>query len=75
MLFEENRVFCPICNNHRQLLRISRAARIADVSRRTIYNYIEEGAVFSIRLAGKTLRVCSGCLLKSNEESCVSGTT
>jgi predicted site-specific integrase-resolvase len=37
---------------------------MADVSSKTIYRYIEEGSVYAVRIAGKTLRVCRGCLLK-----------
>jgi len=57
-------VRCPLCNEYSQLLRVSKAAKLADVSRRTIYRYIEEGTVYAVRVAGKTYRVCSGCLLK-----------
>jgi hypothetical protein len=60
---------CPICKAHLQLLRISKAAKLADVSSKTIYRYVEEGNVYAVKIAGKTLRVCRGCLLKpfSNE--------
>jgi hypothetical protein len=54
---------CPICKAHLQLLRISRAAKMADVSSKTIYRYIEEGNVYAVKIAGKTLRVCKACLL------------
>jgi predicted site-specific integrase-resolvase len=37
---------------------------MADVSTKTIYRYVEEGNVYAVRIAGKTLRVCRGCLLK-----------
>ncbi len=60
----EGRVFCPFCKQYVQLLRISKAAVVTDVSRRTIYNYIEEGKVFSVKVAGKTNRVCGSCLLQ-----------
>ena len=56
-------IFCPRCKAHARFLRIARAAKVGDVSRRTIYNYIEQGSVHAIRLAGKTLRVCSTCLV------------
>jgi len=55
---------CPLCEQPLQLLRISRAARIADVSEKTIYRYIEAGAVYSVKVAGKTYRVCKHCLLR-----------
>jgi len=57
-------VWCPFCNEYEQLIRISHAARLVDVHRRTIYRYIEEGLVHSIKVVGKSYRVCSGCLLK-----------
>lgn len=59
------RVVCPQCQEEVQLLRISRAAKLVDVSRRTIYSYIEEGSVYAARVAGKTMRVCPGCLLQA----------
>ena len=55
---------CPICKAPLRLLRISRAAKIADVSSKTIYRYVEEGNVYAVKVAGKTLRVCRGCLIK-----------
>ena len=60
------RVVCPLCHQEVQLLRIMRAARLADVSRRTIYSYIEEGSVYAARVAGKTMRVCPACLLQGD---------
>src|SRR5262245_10660774 len=67
----DGKSLCPRCNRYAQLLTISKASRIADVSRRTIYNYIEEGSVYALKLAGKTQRVCSGCLFVDSE-SCAS---
>ena len=55
---------CPLCKSPLHLLRISRAAKIADVSEKTIYRYIEEGVVYSVKVAGKTYRVCKHCLLQ-----------
>jgi len=55
---------CPLCKKPLLLLRISRAAKIADVSSKTIYRYIEEGEVYSVKVAGKTYRVCKHCLLR-----------
>ena len=56
-------VFCPLCKQYVQLLRIQHAAGIAAVHRRSIYRYIEEGSVFAVKIAGKTYRVCANCLL------------
>ena len=61
-------VICPRCKQAVKLVRIAKAAMLADVSRRTIYNYIDDGSIYAIRVAGKTLRVCSSCLLV--EQSC-----
>jgi predicted transcriptional regulator len=66
-IVEGNQVFCPECNRHVQLLSISRAAFLADVSKRTIYNYLEEGSVHGIRIAGKTLRVCTNSLFQTEK--------
>jgi len=55
---------CPLCKQPLQLLRISRAAKIVDVSEKTIYRYIEAGEVYSVKVAGKTFRVCKYCLLR-----------
>jgi len=55
---------CPMCKASLQLLRISTAAKMADVSAKTVYRYIEEGSVYTVKIAGKTLRVCRTCLLR-----------
>ena len=60
-----DKVFCPECAAHVQILRVSKAARIADVSPKTIYIYVEEGRVHSMRV-GKTLRVCVPSLIRHN---------
>ncbi len=60
----DDKVWCPLCKEYAQLLKISKAAKLADVTERTIYRYIEEGRVHTIKVAGKTYRVCGGCLLK-----------
>jgi len=58
-----NRVQCPMCCQVVELVTVTRASRIAGVSRRSVYNYIEEGLVFVVRVAGKTTRLCPGCLI------------
>ncbi len=55
---------CPKCNNPWQLLKISEAAKLAGVSEKTIYGYIEEGSVYAIKVAGKRFRVCKRCLIR-----------
>lgn len=61
-----DRYWCPDCNEYTQLLKVSHAARLVDMSKRTIYRYIEEGRIYSVRVADKGSRVCSSCLVKKN---------
>src|SRR5205085_11333926 len=58
------RVWCPLCKEYVRLLKVQTAATIIDASPRTIYRYIEEGRIFAVKAAGKTLRLCDRCLLK-----------
>ena len=67
-MFAGEQVWCPYCKGYYKLLRVHGAAKLADVNRRTIYRYIEEGRVYTVKIAGKTYRICSGCLLKKEEE-------
>ena len=64
-----DQVWCPRCDRYVQLLKIRKAARVADVSCKTVYRYVEEGRVHIVKVAGSTIRVCSGCLLKSEDEA------
>ena len=64
-----DQVWCPACEQYGQLLKIAKAARLADVSCKTIYRYIEEGKVYSVKVAGSTTRVCSSCLLKHDQDT------
>ncbi len=68
-IVHNNQVWCPRCNQYVQLLKISKAAKIADVSCKTIYRYIDEGRVYVVKIAGLTSRVCDSCLIKSDDES------
>lgn len=63
-----DQVWCPRCEQYVQLLKITKAARVADVSCKTIYRYIEEGKVYSVKVAGSTTRICSSCLLDDDEQ-------
>lgn len=63
-----DKVWCPRCREYVKVIRVSGAARIVDVDRRTVYNYIKKKKLFSIRVAGDTIRVCSHCLLRENHE-------
>lgn len=63
-LFQGDKILCPTCNEYVEFLSIQRAANLIRVTRRTIYNYIEAGDIYAAKVAGKTYRVCSKCLLK-----------
>lgn len=67
--FTGNQIWCPICQDYEKFLRIQHAATLADVNRRTIYRYLEEGKIHAVKTVGGTYRVCSGCLLKSEPEN------
>jgi hypothetical protein len=60
-----NHVWCPACKEYVQMLRIPKAASLADVSRRTVYRYIKRGSVHTVQVAGGTYRVCGNCLLRA----------
>lgn len=63
-VFTEQKIWCPICKDHYRFLRIPTAARLLEVSRRTIYRHIEDGSIHVFKLGGTGhYRVCSGCLL------------
>jgi len=57
-----DQVWCPLWKEYVQLLKIKKAARVADVSCRTIYRCIEEGRVHSVKIASLTARGSSDCL-------------
>jgi excisionase family DNA binding protein len=57
-------IWCPLCNEYTQFIKSANAAKLASVHRRTIYRYIEEGSVYTVKIAGKSYRVCSSCLLR-----------
>ncbi len=65
----EQKIWCPICKDHYRFLRIPTAAKLLEVSRRTIYRHIEDGSVHVFKVGGTGhYRVCSGCLLAQNVE-------
>jgi excisionase family DNA binding protein len=69
VVLAEQKIWCPICNDHCQFLRIPTAAKLLDVSRRTIYRHIEDGSIHVFKLGGTGhYRVCSGCLLAQHVE-------
>jgi hydrogenase maturation factor HypF (carbamoyltransferase family) len=63
-----DKVWCPRCGEYVKVVRVTGAARIIDVDRRTVYNYIKKNKIFSVRVPGGTMRVCSHCLLRENHD-------
>ena len=59
-----DKVWCPRCGEYVKVVRVTGAAKIVDVDRRTVYNYIKKNRVYALKVAGSTLRVCSHCLLR-----------
>lgn len=68
----DGRIFCPLCSDYAQFLRVQKAAILVDVDKRSIYRYIEEGKVYTIKAAGHTYRVCSNCLLVTTQTNEIS---
>jgi hypothetical protein len=66
-----DQVWCPQCRQYAMLLRTRKAARVADVSCKTVYRYVEEGKVHVVKIAGSTIRICAGCLLRQDDEHSV----
>ena len=62
-------VWCPLCRKQVNLMRVSHAARLVAVHPRTIYRYIDEGLLHSIKVVGKTYRVCGDCLLRQSNSA------
>ena len=63
-----DKVWCPRCQEYVKVMRVAGAAKVVDVDRRTIYNYIKKDKVFAVRVAGNTIRVCTHCLVRKNSE-------
>jgi hypothetical protein len=57
-----------MCQSYTKFLKVQSAARIADVTTRTIYRYVESGEIYKVEIAGKTTRICTGCLIKREED-------
>jgi excisionase family DNA binding protein len=68
-----DKVWCPRCREYVKVVRVAGAAKIVDVDRRTIYNYIKKNKLFAVKVAGNTIRVCSHCLLQENHDEKASG--
>jgi hypothetical protein len=63
-----DKVWCPRCGEYVKVVRVAGAAKIVDVDRRTVYNYIKKNKVYAVKVAGSTLRICSHCLLRENHD-------
>lgn len=61
------KVWCPRCGEYVKIVRPTVAAKIVDVDRRTIYNYVTKDKVQCFKVAGGTLRVCTHCLLRNGD--------
>ena len=68
-----DKVWCPRCREYVKMVRVSGAAKLVDVNRRTIYNYIKKNKVFAVKVAGNTIRICSHCLFQENQAANVNG--
>ena len=63
--FLGERIWCRICKAHTQFVSIHHATKFADVSRRSVYRYIEQGKIQSFKLAATgQYRVCTSCLIR-----------
>ena len=69
------KVWCQRCRQYVKVIRVSGAAKIVDVDRRTIYNYIKQQKLFAVRVAGNTIRVCSNCLLRQDDAASANGSS
>jgi predicted transcriptional regulator len=74
-LIRGDKIWCNRCREYVKVIRVAGAAKIVDVDRRTVYNYIKKKKVFAVKVAGTTIRVCSHCLLRQIEEQTNSSST
>ena len=63
-LFRDEKLWCPLCEDYCKLMKLQSAAKLVDVHTKTIRRYIEEGRVYAVKVAGKSYRVCTRCLLR-----------
>lgn len=63
-VFLNDQIWCPRGNRYSCYLKIRNAAKLVDLSYRTIYRYVEEGKAHRIKVANTATRVRSNCLLK-----------
>jgi excisionase family DNA binding protein len=58
----------------KRLLRIDEAARILNVSRWTVYRWVEDGRLGGTRLGAGSLRIFSNTVATLIDQHCVGGT-
>ena len=59
---------CPQCHREIALISLRKAAEIAGVSRKTIYQWINKGLVSTVRIANGRLLICFSSLFKPSSE-------
>jgi excisionase family DNA binding protein len=62
----DDKVWCPLCKEYVQLIKISNATRLVNVHRRTVYRYIDQGLIYAVKIVGKSYRVCGNCLFRQD---------
>ncbi len=63
-----DKIQCERCHEWINLVSVDKAAKLAGVTKRTIYRYVDEGLVYHQKLVGKTVRICPKCLFQQNSE-------
>lgn len=63
---KDGKIQCPLCKDYVRLMSIKDAANLVSVSEKTIRRHIDEGLVYSPKIAGKIRRVCVDCLFKGD---------
>lgn len=63
-IIKDDKLWCPLCKDYCKLMKLQSAARLVDAHAKTIRRYVEEGRVYAVKVAGKSYRVCSRCLLR-----------
>lgn len=61
--------YCPLCHRQTRMLTSAQAADILDVSRRTIYRWVQERKIHAIRRPSGRLRICEDSLLGFHQGS------
>jgi hypothetical protein len=64
-LTQNDKIHCPRCDDYHKFVRVTQAARVVDMDRRSMYNLVKRRQLHAIRVGGGTLRVCTGCLVQS----------